>query len=194
MIRMAIESSTLVLLSALLLATSAGCDKGTGSGSGSDSGAATKAPTSSGGSYAELGITLADLDDEDVTITSETDHDVHVLAFWATWCVPCTGELAKMTGIYERLQARGLKIYAISIDGPDTISRVAGYASQERWPFPVLYDSDTQIMARYNPKGDIPFYVVLDADGNILKSHQGYVKGDDVKLEQFLDESLPAAE
>jgi peroxiredoxin len=184
---MAIESSTLVLLSALLLATSGGCDKGSGSGSGSS----TKAPAS-GGSHAELGITLPDLDDDDVTITSETSHDVHVLAFWATWCVPCTGELAKMSGIYERLQDRGLKIYAISIDGPDTISRVAGYASQERWPFPVLYDSDTQIMARYNPKGDIPFYVVLDADGNILKSHQGYVKGDDVKLEQFLDESLPA--
>jgi hypothetical protein len=48
------------------------------------------------------------------------------------------------------------------------------------------------LLARYNPKGDIPFYVVLDADGNILQSHQGYVKGDEVKLEQFLTEQLPS--
>jgi peroxiredoxin len=182
---MAIESSTLVLLSALLLATSTGCDKGS-------SGSTNTTKPAAAGSYAELDITLADLDDTDVTVTSETDHDVHVLAFWATWCVPCTGELAKMVGIYDRLSPRGLKVYAISIDGPDTISRVPGYAQQNQWPFPVLFDSDTQVMARYNPKGDIPFYVVLDANGNILKSHQGYVKGDDVKLEQFLDETLPA--
>jgi len=179
---MALESSSILFSLALVTTlTVAGCDKGSSSSS-----------SPSSGSYAELGITLPDLSDEEITITSKTDHDVHVLAFWATWCVPCTGELAKMTGIYERLHDRGLEIYAVSIDGPDTVSRVPGFASQEQWPFPVLYDSDTQVMARYNPKGDIPFYVVLDASGNILKSHQGFVKGDDVALEQFLTEQLPA--
>jgi peroxiredoxin len=158
-----------------------GCDK---SGTSSPEG---------GGGGTELGITLSDLDDEDVTITSETDHDVHVLAFWATWCIPCVGELAQMQGVYDRLQSRGLKIYAISTDGPDTISRVPGFAAQEKWTFPVLYDSDTRVLASFNPKGDIPFYVVLDAKGNILKSHQGYVKGDVEKLEAFLNEQLPAA-
>lgn len=181
---MPIESKTLVLLSALLLAPALACDSGSG-GTNSPNGA------SAGGSYAELDITLTDLEDEDITVTSATADSIHVLAFWATWCVPCTGELAKMTGVYERLKSRGLNIYAVSIDGPDTMSRVPGFASGEGWPFPVLYDSDTQIMARYNPKGDIPFYVVLDADGTVLKTHQGYVKGDVVKLEQFLDEKLP---
>ena len=166
-------------LAALPLLGATGCDKSGG----------TKAP---GNVYADLGITLTDLDDSDISLVSNSDKEVHVLAFWATWCVPCTGELAKMEGIYQRLQPRGLKIYAISIDGPDTISRVPGYASQEQWSFPVLYDSDTQVLARFNPKGDIPFYVVLDASGNILKSHQGYVKGDEAELEAFLTESLPA--
>jgi peroxiredoxin len=141
----------------------------------------------------DLGITLGTLEGDEHTITSDTPNDVHVLAFWATWCIPCVGELAQMQGVYDRMAPRGLKIYAISIDGPDTVSRVPGFASQEKWTFPVLYDSDTQVLARYNPKGDIPFYVVLDAQGNILKSHQGYVKGDMDVLEKFLDEKLPAA-
>jgi peroxiredoxin len=156
---------------------------------GCDQSGETKSP---GGS--DLGITLSTLDDDDYTITSEAPTDVHVLAFWATWCIPCIGELAQMQGVYDRMASRGLKIYAISTDGPDTISRVPGFAAQEKWTFPVLYDSDTQVLARYNPKGDIPFYVVLDGQGNILKSHQGYVKGDMDVLEKFLDEKLPAAE
>jgi peroxiredoxin len=142
--------------------------------------------------YANLGISLANLDGGETELVSKTKDDVHVLAFWATWCVPCVGELAKMQGIHDRLSSRGLNIYAISTDGPDTISRVPGFASQEKWTFPVLYDPETALLARYNPKGDIPFYVILDADGNILQSHQGYVKGDEVKLEQFLTEQLPA--
>jgi peroxiredoxin len=166
------------LLATMTVAALSGCEKSGG----------TTSP--SGGT--DLGITLSSLDDEDITITSETPNDVHVLAFWATWCIPCIGELAQMQGVYDRLSPRGLKIYAISTDGPDTISRVPGFVSQEKWTFPVLYDSDTQVLARYNPKGDIPFYVVLDAKGNILKSHQGYVKGDMVELEKFLTERLPA--
>ena len=164
--------------------TSTGCDKSSGG---------TNSPAA-GGAYADLGITLSDLDDDDITITSATKDDIHVLAFWATWCIPCIGELGQMKGVYDNLQARGLKIYAISIDGPDTMSSVPGYAQQQSWNFPVLYDPDTRVLARFNPKGVIPFYVVLDADGNILKSHQGYVKGDMTELEQFLNERLPPAE
>jgi peroxiredoxin len=159
------------------------------SAGGCDSGGSTTAPSDV---YADLGITLNDLDAEAFTLVSKTKSDVHVLAFWATWCVPCVGELAKFQEIHERLEQKGLRIYGISTDGPDTTSRVPGFASQEGWTFPVLYDPETELLARYNPKGDIPFYVILDADGNILKSHQGYVKGDEVELEKFLEEHLSA--
>jgi peroxiredoxin len=156
---------------------------------GCDSAGGTTAPSDV---YADLGITLANLDDDQITIVSKTAKDVHVLAFWATWCVPCVGELAKLQEIHERLAPNGLQVYAISTDGPDTTSRVPGFASQEGWTFQVLYDPETALLARYNPKGDIPFYVILDADGKILKSHQGYVKGDEVELEKFLEERLSA--
>lgn len=189
---MATSSNTLSWSLALALGFSPvlGCDQPAEETTSPDAGAKT---AGNAGPYAELDITLPDLEDDDVTITSASADSVHILAFWAIWCVPCTAELAKMKGMYDRLQPRGLEIYAVSIDGPDTMSRVPGFAAQEGWRFPVLYDSDTQILARYNPKGDIPFYAVLDAKGNIIKTHQGYVKGDVIELEQFLDQRLPAA-
>jgi len=168
-------------LAALVLG---GCDSSGSSASPSDAAA--------GDAYADLGITMLNLDDDEVSLISESAEDVHILAFWATWCVPCVGELAKMEPMYQRLKDRGLSIYAVSIDGPDTVARVPGFAAGEGWTFEVTYDPETALLARYNPKGDIPFYVVLDADGNIIKSHQGYSKGDVVKLEQFLSERLPA--
>jgi peroxiredoxin len=182
---MATETSK-ILVSASLAACLAVTSFGLG---GCDSAGGTTTPSDG---YANLGISLSNLDGEETELISKTKDDVHVLAFWATWCIPCVGELAKFQGIHDRLSPKGLNIYAISIDGPDTISRVPGFASQEKWTFPVLYDPETALLARYNPKGDIPFYVVLDADGNVLQSHQGYVKGDEVNLEKFLTEQLPS--
>lgn len=168
---------------ACAVAISGGCDGGGGT---------TTPSESSDGSFADIGITMLNLDDDEVELVSQSENDVHILAFWATWCVPCTGELAKMQPMYERLKDRGVNIYAVSIDGPDTTARVPGFASGEGWTFEVTFDPETDLLSRYNPKGDIPFYVVLDASGNIIKSHQGFVKGDVVKLEQFLTERLPA--
>jgi peroxiredoxin len=149
--------------------------------------------TPAGSMYRELGITLPDLDDADFEIVSKTKNDVHVLAFWAVWCQPCQAELAELQIIWKDMRDRGLNVYAVSIDGPETQTRVAGLANSEGYEFPVLLDRETEVLSSFNPKGDIPFYVVLDADGQVIKSHQGYVKGDMEGLRAFLEEKLPAS-
>ncbi|GEM_PF-324800 len=184
-----------------LAAALAGCDDGSSSTKtpGGDGGAEASTATDGAGgacgdrsgTYKELEIMLPDINDDDVTITSKTDHDLHILCFWAVWCTPCQAELAKMGPMWEEMKDRGLNIYAISIDGPDSTSRVPGFAQSQGYKFPVLLDRETEVLAQYNPKGDIPFYVILDADGNVVKSHQGYVKGDMVGLKKYLDTTLP---
>ena len=149
--------------------------------------------SSSASVYKTLDITLPDINEDDYTLVSRTKDDLHIVCFWAVWCTPCQAELKKMAPMWEEMKDRGLNVYAVSTDGPDTASRVAGFAQQEGYPFPVLMDRETTLLAKYNPKGDIPFYVILDADGNVVKSHQGYVKGDMEKLKKELDEMLPPA-
>lgn len=172
---------TLPLPLVALLMLGSACDK-----SGSNSSAAPAPQTV----YADLGIVLPDLDDEEVEIVSPSASSIHLLVFWAAYCTPAVGELNQMQAMLERLGPRGLELYAISIDGPDTVAQVPGIAAREGWTFPVLFDADTSTMSRWNPKGDCPFYVVLDAAGNVITTHQGYVKGDVEALEQLLVEQF----
>jgi peroxiredoxin len=143
--------------------------------------------TSSGGTSRGLDISLPDTTGQFVTPQAESEGDVFVLAFWATWCQPCQQELTKMSAMYREMQGRGLRIYAISIDGPDTAAQVVPWVEREGYPFPILLDRETQVLTRFNPRGDLPYYVVLDAQGKILKDHQGYMTGDMEELERFLD-------
>ena len=79
------------------------------------------------------------------------------------------------------------------VDGPDTAAQVGPWVEREGYPFPILIDRETQVLTRFNPRGDIPYYVVLDASGKVLKDHQGYMTGDMEELQRFLDGVLPPA-
>ncbi|MCR9159268.1 MAG: peroxiredoxin family protein [Nannocystaceae bacterium] len=160
-------------LALLLVAALAGCAT-TGTAGGS---------RPSGG----LDIALPNLDGELVTPTAQAADDVFVLAFWATWCQPCQQELSKMNKMYPVMKDRGLEIYAIAIDGPDTAAQIGPWVTREGYAFPVLLDRETQVLSRFNPRGEVPYYVVLDASGKVLQEHQGYMTGDMEELESFLD-------
>lgn len=140
----------------------------------------------------ELDITLPTLEGDDITLTAASEGDLFVLPFFATWCAPCRSQLAELDEVYAELGPRGLQVYAINVDPPDSQARVPGYVKQANYSFPTLIDWQTEVYGRYNPKGGCPFYVVLDASGEVLMTRAGYTKGD-VKgsLREFLDERLP---
>lgn len=139
-----------------------------------------------------LDLALPDLSGALVTPTAERGDEVFVLAFWATWCQPCQQELSKMDALLHEKAARGLRVFAVNVDGPDTAAQVVPWVRREGYRFPVLMDRETRVLTRYNPRGDIPYYVVLAADGRILEDHQGYMSGDVEELAAFLDTVLPA--
>jgi peroxiredoxin len=169
--------TTLILLASLGL----GCAAGGG------------ASTHADGRGRGLDLSLPGVDGRLVTPTAERGDEVFVLAFWATWCQPCQQELTKLNGLYRDQHERGLEIFAINVDSPDTAAQVGPWVEREGYRFPVLLDRETQVLTRYNPRGDIPYYVVLDANGKILKDHQGYMSGDMDDLAAFLDSVLRTA-
>lgn len=169
---------------ALALALGVGCQPATSGSSNS--------PGSSGGNQGGIDISLPNVTGDMTTPEANAETDVFVLAFWATWCQPCQSELTKMNAMYGDMESRGLQIFAVSIDGPDTASQVGPWAQREGYNFPILLDRETQVLTRFNPRGDIPYYVVLDAKGKVIKDHQGYMTGDMEELAEFLDQTLPA--
>ena len=143
-----------------------------------------------------LDFTLPDLDGNQVSPRSEGN--VVVLAFWATWCKPCQLELAEMNEMYLRLHPRGLELYAISVDGPDTVGDVESWAQSNHYAFPVLLDSNSRLFGRFNPNGSIPYLVVFNAAGERIETRRGYNPRGVAELEAFLEAQLepspPAAE
>lgn len=138
-----------------------------------------------------LDVALPDLSGRLVRPAAKRDTDVFVLAFWATWCQPCQQELSHMNSALTALAPRGLQVFAISIDGPDTSAQVGPWVEREGYTFPVLLDRETQVLTRFNPRGEIPYYVVLDATGKIIDDHQGYMAGDVETLAAELERLLP---
>jgi peroxiredoxin len=114
-----------------------------------------------------------------------------VLVFWATWCQPCQSELSELDTLYADLQRRGLAVVAINVDDPSTASQVGAWVAREGYRFPVLLDSESEILTRYHPRKEIPFYVVLDGAGRVVEPHQGYTPGDIDALRHRLEQALP---
>lgn len=180
------SSSVFIGATSLVLALGMGCQP---AGSGSSN---TPGGSDGGGSQGGIDFSLPNVTGDMTTPTANADTDVFVLAFWATWCQPCQQELTKMNAMYADMSGRGLQIFAVSIDGPDTASQVGPWSQREGYQFPILLDRETQVLTRFNPRGDIPYYVVLDAKGKVIKDHQGYMTGDMEELAEFLDQTLPA--
>ncbi len=135
-----------------------------------------------------LEFSLPDLDGNEVRPRSEGN--VVVLAFWATWCKPCQLELAEMNEMYLRLHPRGLELYAISVDGPDTVDDVEAWVQTNHYAFPVLLDSGSRLFGSFNATGSIPYLVVFDETGEHIDTRRGYHPQGVTLLEAFLETQL----
>ena len=138
-----------------------------------------------------LDFTLPDLDGNEVS--PRLRGNVVVLAFWATWCKPCQLELAEMNEMYQRLHPRGLELYAISVDGPETVGAVGAWTQSNNYAFPVLLDTRSNFFGRFNSYGSIPYLVVFNAAGERIDTRRGYHPHGVAQLEAFLETQLDPA-
>ena len=109
---------------------------------------------------------------------------VLVVNFWATWCPPCREEIPQFVALQRDWGGRGLQFVGVAID---TREKVKPYAKAVAMNYPVLLadaGSLDLMKALGNPSGGLPFTVIVDREGEVVRRELGGL--DRPKLEALL--------
>ena len=138
-----------------------------------------------------LGVALDDLDGNSHAL-ADWKGKVLLVNFWATWCPPCREEIPLLVKMQAKYAAQGLQIIGIASDEPND-EVVRKFLKQMVVNYPILMSNgqSSEIVAALggNLIG-LPYSLLLDRDGKVLKIHPGELQPDEA--ESFLATSLQA--
>lgn len=109
---------------------------------------------------------------------------VLIVNFWATWCEPCREEVPVLLRVQAKHASNGAQIVGISLDSVD---KVRQFAIEYRIGYPLLVGSMEIIdLTRRlgNKAAGLPYTVVLDKSGRVVKTHLGGIT--EVELERAI--------
>ena len=108
-------------------------------------------------------------------ITSkDLEGKITLINFWATDCPGCINEMPGLIETYEQYNDKGLEIIAVAMHY-DPPSRVISYSKNNKLPFPVVLDSNKEIMGKFNNIKLTPTTVILDQDGYVKNTIIGEI-------------------
>jgi len=131
-------------------------------------------------------LTLSDLKGAPVSFLELVGRKVIVISFWATFCKPCKSEMPFLQRMYEELGQQGLEVIAISLDPPDTESLVRPFIERNRYTFRVAVDRQSEATQLLNSKSVLPYLLIFDRTGKLVKQKDGFAVGDQPALEVLL--------
>lgn len=132
-----------------------------------------------GCAFAQLpSVQLKDINGNTVdTSTLSNDGNPYVISFFATWCKPCLRELSAINDYYPDWQDEtGMKLIAVSIDEAQNVNRVKPLVEGKGFEYEVLLDTN-QDFKRALGIQDIPYLMIIDGNGNIVETRNGYTDG-----------------
>ena len=114
-------------------------------------------------------FTLTDLEGRSAKL-SDYQGKVVLLNIWATWCPPCRAEMPDLQTFYSAHKDQGFVILAINAG--DAIPDVQTFASSYQLSFPVLLDTQVDVVKRMGIF-DYPTSVLIDRNGIIQNIQVG---------------------
>ena len=131
-------------------------------------------------------INLKNLNGKSINIQRlSKSKNIKVLAFWATWCVPCINELDAISEIYEDWQDEtNVELIAISTDDSRTKKRIRPLVNGKDWEYEILLD-DNQDLKRALNISVLPHLLVVK-NGKIIYRKTSYTPGSEDELYEII--------
>jgi len=106
---------------------------------------------------------------------SELRGQILVVNFWATWCPPCREEMPELSELQALYKKEGLVVVGIAAEDQESVNQ---FAREAPVGYP-LFAADTEAgplsYSLGNHRSVLPYTVVIDRDGHIVKSYFGRI-------------------
>ena len=111
------------------------------------------------------------------------------LNFWTSWCAPCKREMPELDRIHKTYRDRGFAVLAIAQDESKNVGKVKPYIESNKFEFIAATDPTKSVGNAYNVRA-YPTSFLIKPDGTIAYFAQGYLPGDEKKIESLVRELL----
>lgn len=129
-------------------------------------------------------VEVKDIDGNTVNIRSIMDDNVPViLSFWFTSCKPCLQELGAINDAYvDWAEEADFKVVAVATDDSRSSAKVKPMVTGRGWTdITFLLDENSDLKRAMNVQMQ-PSVFILDKDGNVVYTHNGYTPGSEEEL------------
>jgi cytochrome c biogenesis protein CcmG/thiol:disulfide interchange protein DsbE len=112
----------------------------------------------------------------DFSSSDLADGQPHLVNFFASWCVPCIGEVK----VLQDLNRRGVSIYGIAVrDRPDDLD---DFLERNGDPYQrITSDPQSDVQIEFGSSG-VPESFIVDGKGVIRYQHIGAIEASDVPM------------
>ena len=121
-----------------------------------------------------------------------------ILAFYATWCVPCRQEIPALEKMMTEPALQNVRLYYVNVgglmaaeDGGDIVkqreetNKVRRHKDRFKMTHPILIDRYAMTAQKYGATS-LPTLIVIGGDSKLKYIHYGYKPGDEIKLLKLL--------
>ena len=101
--------------------------------------------------------------------------------FWATWCAPCREEVPVLVSAKRQWASHGFEVVGIGID---SAAKLREFSITHEINYPVLVADATaleHVRKLGNRAGALPYTVVVDASGALVRRHLGAFTAPDLR-------------
>jgi peroxiredoxin len=116
-------------------------------------------------------FTLSSPDGQQISL-SDYEGQVILVNLWATWCPPCKAEMPTINAFYETHKEDGFVVLAVN--SQEGASTVKNFIQNNGFTFPVLLDTQGQVMDRYHVRA-LPTSFIIDRNGVIQHIQTGEI-------------------
>jgi thiol-disulfide isomerase/thioredoxin len=115
---------------------------------------------------------------ESITI-GESQKDLTLLVFWATWCQPCIMEIPALVRLHEKYQGKNFRVLSVNVDDPDG-QKVRAISREYGINYPLIVGSETTVK-QFGGITALPTSFLITKDGKILEKLQGLRSEEDLE-------------